>query len=121
MIPLSPFELGKAGESAALNYLQEKKFKIIETGFRFHRAEIDIIASHKNTLVFIEVKTRRTQQFGFPEESISVLKQNQIRKAAQGYLIINKMEDRECRFDVLSLLYDEELQNFSINHYEDAF
>jgi putative endonuclease len=121
MNPCSAFELGKAGESAALNYLKEKKFKIVDTGFRFHRAEIDIIAFHKNTLVFIEVKTRRSQKFGFPEEAISGLKQNQIRKAAQGYIIINKMEDRECRFDVLSLLFDEESQNFSINHYEDAF
>jgi putative endonuclease len=121
MISLSPFELGRAGESAALKYLKKKKFKIIDTGFRFHRAEIDIIAFDGKTLVFTEVKTRRNEQFGFPEEAISQLKQNQIRKAAQGYLVINKLENTECRFDVLSLIFDDGLQKFSITHYKDAF
>jgi len=118
---LSPFELGKAGESAALKYLKKKKYKVISTGFRFHRAEIDIVAFDKKTLVFIEVKTRRNNHFGFPEEAISSSKQDQIRKAAEGYLIINKLTNTECRFDVLSLIFNEELHNFSIKHFENAF
>ena len=121
MTSLTPFQLGKVGESAALEYLKKKKYKIIQTGFRFHRAEIDIIAVDRTTLVFIEVKTRRDHQYGFPEEAVSSVKQNQIRKAAEGYLVINKLENRECRFDVLSLIPEDKSQNFSIRHYKDAF
>ena len=119
--PIKPYELGKKGESAALKYLKKKKFKILSTGFRFHRAEIDIIAFDKKTLVFIEVKTRRNKHFGFPEEAISSAKQDQIRKAAEGYLVINKLRNIECRFDVLSLLFDQGSQKFSITHYQNAF
>ena len=121
MKSLYPYELGKKGESAALKYLKKKKYKVISTGFRFHRAEIDIIAFDKKTLVFIEVKTRSNQNFGLPEEAVSAAKQDQIRKAAEGYLVINKLVELECRFDVLSLIFDEELQKFSIVHYENAF
>jgi putative endonuclease len=121
MRSLNPYELGKKGEAAALKYLKNKKYKVISTGFRFHRAEIDIVAFDKKTLVFIEVKTRSNQHFGFPEEAVSAAKQDQIRKAAEGYLVINKLVDLECRFDVLSLMFDEELQNFSIKHFVNAF
>ena len=117
---LSPYELGRTGELAALKYLRKNKFKIIQKGFRLFRGEIDIIALDGQTLVFIEVKTRRSYQHGFPEESVSSAKQNQIRKIAQGYLSLHGKEEAECRFDVLSLMYDES-NGFSINHIKDAF
>lgn len=117
---LSPHELGKSGEEAALRYLIKKRYKILARGFRLFRGEIDIIARERNTLVFVEVKTRSHKDFGFPEEAITPSKQKQIRKIAEGFLMKNNMENAECRFDVLSLIKKEK-SAFEINHIQNAF
>lgn len=114
------YELGKAGEDVALTYLEKKKFKIIEKGFRFLRGEIDLIALEGETIVFIEVKTRKSTEFGYPEESITPAKRHQLRRVAQGYLLRKNIQDVECRFDVLSVTYDE-LKGYTVNHIRDAF
>ncbi len=117
---MSPHELGKAGEEAALRYLKKKRYKILDKGFRLFRGEIDIIARDKSTLVFVEVKTRSQEDFGLPEEAITPAKQKQIRKIAEGFLIKNNMENAECRFDVLSLVKTE-TSAFDIHHIKNAF
>jgi len=117
---LTPYELGKAGEEAALRYLKKKKYKILARGFRLFRGEIDIIARDQNTLVFVEVKARSRQDFGLPEEAITPAKQRQIRKIAEGFLMRNHSENVECRFDVLSLVKTEK-STFKINHIKNAF
>ena len=76
-------ELGVSGEEAAVSFLRKKRFDIIRRGFRFHRGEIDIIAYDRETLVFIEVKTRRNFDCGLPEEAVTPAKQAQIRKVAE--------------------------------------
>lgn len=115
-----PHELGKLGEEIAQDYLQKKKFRIVEQGFRLYRGEIDLIAYDKETLVFIEVKTRSPGALGLPEEYVDTRKQGQIRKIAEGYLALNNLDDVECRFDVLSIVFDEN-RTRSIIHYKDAF
>jgi len=114
------YELGRSGEGIALQYLKKKKYTIVEKGFRFLRGEIDIIALEGDTIVFIEVKTRKSVDFGQPEESITAAKKRQLRRVAQGYLLRKNIQDVECRFDVLSLIYDEE-KGYTINHIKDAF
>jgi len=84
------------------------------------RGEIDIIAYDQKTLVFVEVKTRRSTDYGFPEESVTPSKQQQIRKIAQGFLTKNNLQDVECRVDVISLSFDEKEED-SIRHNKDAF
>ena len=84
------------------------------------RGEIDIIAQEGDTLVFVEVKTRKSTRFSQPEDSITPSKRKQLRRVAQGYLLRNRIQDVECRFDVLSLTYDE-LEGYRINHIKDAF
>jgi putative endonuclease len=84
------------------------------------RGEIDIIAFERRTLVFFEVKTRQSEDFGLPEESVNLAKQNQIRKVANGFLARNRLEGAECRFDVISISLDED-QGYSIRHIKDAF
>jgi len=116
---ISSHKLGKAGEKAALRFLKNKNFRIVEKGFRFHKGEIDIIAYDQKTLVFFEVKTRRSHKFGFPEDALTPSKQNQLRKVALGYCTLHKIQDVECRFDVLSLTYDE--KGYSVSHIENAF
>lgn len=108
------------GEEIAQKYLSKKKFRIVEKRFRLYRGEIDLIAYDKQTLVFIEVKTRNPGRLGLPEESVNIPKQRQIRKIAEGYLALNNLDDLECRFDVISLAFDEN-GDFSLTHYKDAF
>jgi putative endonuclease len=113
-------DLGKLGEKIALHYLKDKKYKIIAKSYRLFRGEIDIIAYDHETLVFIEVKTRKSTDYGFPEESVTPSKQQQIRKVAQGFLAKNNLQDVECRFDVISLSFDEK-EGYSVQHLKNAF
>ena len=117
---LTPYGLGKAGEEIALRHLKNKKFKIVAKNFRMYRGEIDIIAYDRKALVFIEVKTRKSRQFGLPEESVTFSKQKQIKKIAWGFLAKYNLQDVECRFDVLSLHFDEE-KGYTIHHIKNAF
>lgn len=117
---LKAHDLGKAGEEIALKFLKRKKYRIAARGFRLFRGEIDVIALDKKTLVFIEVKTRTSTKFGLPEEAVSPSKQKQIRKIAQGYLAFHDLQDTECRFDVLSVVFDG-AKGFSVNHIKNAF
>ncbi len=114
-------DLGRSGEEIAIAYLRKKKFRVVCRGFRFHKGEIDIIARDRdNTLVFIEVKTRRSRDFGRPEEAVTAPKQNQVRRLAEAYLALHNLVDIPCRFDVLSLVWDEKSGPF-VRHIRDAF
>jgi len=116
----SPYQLGRSGERRAVEYLKRKGFRVVETGFRMFHGEIDIIAYEGDTLVFLEVKTRRGREFGAPEESVTPFKQRRIRRVAEGYLFKKRLEQVPCRFDVLAVEGDEE-RGFSIRHFPDAF
>lgn len=83
-------ELGKTGELFAVKYLEEKGFTIIERNWRHGRYEIDIIASLKDTIHFVEVKTRSSKTFGLPEESVSAQKLKKLNVAADEYLQMHK-------------------------------
>lgn len=97
-------EKGKMGESIAENFLIDKGYKIIKKNFKFGReGEIDLIATHKDAYVFIEVKARKNYDYGDPLYSITPKKQKLIRRAAEGFLYVNKIVDKECRFDVITI------------------
>jgi putative endonuclease len=119
-IKQSPHALGKSGEKIACRYLKNKKYKILTQNFRLFRGEIDIIAFDINTLVFVEVKTRKSTDFGLPEESVTASKQKQIKRIAQGFLMRNNLQDAECRFDVISIHLDQS-QRYRIRHIQNAF
>lgn len=116
----SAHSLGKSGENIALRYIESQKYRIVARNFRLFRGEIDIIAYDGKALVFIEVKTRKSTDFGLPEESVTPSKQNQIKRIARGFLAKNDLDEIECRFDVISLIFDEE-ESYSIRHIKDAF
>jgi len=119
---LSTQALGRTGEEAALEFLQRNKYRVVTTGFRLHRGEIDIIAYDGPTLVFVEVKTRSGEEFGLPEEAVTPAKQRQVRKIAAGYLQKNRIAESRipCRFDVLSIVRETEAV-FRIRHIKNAF
>ena len=114
--------LGRKGEDLARRYLEKKGYRVVTTGYRLFRGEIDIIAYDRDTLVFVEVKTRRDAALGRPEEAVTSAKQRQIRRIAQGYLMEKELVESEipCRFDVLSIMPDPD-GTFAVTHYENAF
>jgi len=83
--------------------LQRDGFTVLETNWRFQKAEIDVIAKKDGFLVFIEVKTRSSKKFGRPEDAIDKKKIALYKNAAEGYLEQYPTED-EIRFDVVSII-----------------
>jgi len=112
--------LGRSGEDIACRYLQEKKYEIVERGFRIFRGEIDIVARDGPILVFVEVKARADESHGRPEESVTPGKQRQIRRIAQGYLLEHPAPGVDCRFDVIAILF-REAGDYRLEHFVDAF
>jgi putative endonuclease len=94
---------GKRGEQLASSFLKKRGYRIVERGYRSRFGEIDIIAYDKETLCFIEVKSRRSQEKGLPEESIPLWKRKRIRKLAECYLANKGSADILCRFDVVAI------------------
>ena len=76
---------GKYGEDLACRYLQKQGYKILERNFRIRGGEIDIVALDGKTLIYVEVKTRTSHQFGLPEESITPFKISFLKRAAKFY------------------------------------
>lgn len=99
--------LGKFGEIIAQYYLLKIGCKILTSNYRCKIGEIDIIACINKTIIFTEVKTRTTISFGYPEESVDYLKIQKIKKVASNFIITNKLEDFDIRFDVISLKLDK--------------
>ncbi len=110
--------LGKTGELVAADYLKSIGYKILEMNWKSRNKEIDIIALDKNEIVFIEVKTRRNDYFGDPEEAVNLKKQKFLINAAEDYIVTNKI-DLEARFDIVSVISDGSKHN--INHIKEAF
>lgn len=108
---------GSCGESIAAGYLQDKGYRIIKQNYRTKYAEIDLIASDKDILVFVEVRTKIGEEFGAPEESIGKKKVNKIIRNIQGYLG-NEYYSKEYRIDAVCIVLDENMKLVSINHYE---
>ena len=106
---------GQVGEQYACDYLSNKGYKILTRNYKCPIGEIDIIAQDKKTIVFVEVKYRKTAYFGLPQEAVTPYKQNKIRAIAKTYLKMERKLNNLCRFDVIGILGDE------IVHIENAF
>lgn len=96
---------GAQGEKVAVDFLKDNGYKILAKNYKTKLGEIDIIARDKDTLAFIEVKTRHSDRWGLPSEAISRTKQRQISKAAVLFLKENELLDKKARFDVVSIVY----------------
>ncbi|MGD0915489.1 MAG: YraN family protein [Thermodesulfobacteriota bacterium] len=97
-------ELGKRGEEVALRFLKKKGYRVIERNYVCKLGEMDIVAKEKDTLVFVEVKTRTSTAFGLPQLAVNSSKQNQLSKVALHFLKEKKLEDVKARFDVVAIL-----------------
>jgi len=100
-------EVGKLGEKAAQKFLKKRGYRIRETGFRCPRGEIDIIAQQKDCLVFVEVRTKSSLDFGTPEESITRAKKEKLIALALTYTSTHQNLPSLWRIDVVAIELDD--------------
>ena len=110
-------QTGKRGEEIAREYLKKKGHKIREQNYRTKYAEIDLVTEHKNTLVFVEVRTKIGERFGSPEDTINKRKLWKLQKNAEAY-IANVGWKKACRVDAVCVVLTPEFVLARINHYE---
>ncbi len=113
-------QLGQEGESAAIDFLKKKSYRILEKNFRSKLGEIDIIAEQNGVIIFIEVKARSNHEFGHPFTALTPAKQKKIIQTAQGFLAQKRIVNKPVRFDVVALTA-ESSNSWKIELLEDAF
>jgi len=111
-------ELGKKGEQEARRFLIAKGYTVLETNWRYEKAEIDLIARDQDELVIVEVKTRSTDAFGDPEEAVTPQKARHLIRAAEAYVDACGW-DKDIRYDIVSILLKK--NKIVIRHIVDAF
>lgn len=108
--------IGKNYEQKAALFLEKQGFQILKRNFRCRQGEIDIIGIHENCLVFVEVKYRKNDRAGMPEEAVGVQKQNKICKTSDYFRICHRQYEKlQIRYDVVAVLSDK------IRWYKNAF
>lgn len=110
---------GQKGEEIAAAHLTSAGYRIVCTNYRFHRCEVDIIALEGDTLVFIEVKTRKSLRYGHPVLSITPSKKRNILSVARAFVEKTVFPWKKIRFDVLTVILTP--GNVLVDHIRDAF
>ena len=112
-------EIGAMGERIAVDYLLEKNYQILDTNWVCGHKEVDIIAKDGDTIVFVEVKTRKSNYLVEPEATVDVYKRRHLIWAANSY--VNRFQyDNDVRFDIISIVIGNNDEK-RIEHIEDAF
>ena len=116
-------KLGQKGESLAVRYLKKNGYRILEQNYRTPLGEIDIIARQKQTIVFAEVKTRRSIRYGSPKFAVTPQKQRKISIAALCYLKATRQTHAKARFDVVAISSNQDEPQIEIieNAFEMAY
>ncbi len=95
--------VGKRGEEKAVKLLRRRGYKILVRNYRCRHGEIDIVAFHRGEIVFVEVKSRATEEKGSGLEAVTERKQQKIAKVAAQFLAERRLQERPCRFDVVAI------------------
>ena len=109
------YSTGKKGEEKIVGFLKKRGWTILERNFRYKKKEVDIIASKCGIIIFVEVKTRNSDQFGHGFEAVDDHKKQHIMIVARYYIDKNKLQDINIRFDVASI------DRGVIRYFENAF
>ncbi len=112
---------GHLGEKLARDFLKKKGYKILETNYRCSEGEIDIVSRQRDSLVFVEVRTKSNLDFGTPQESITVTKRNHLERSAYNYLKSHPDSPESWRIDFIAVELDANGQMKKIEHLENAF
>jgi putative endonuclease len=110
---------GLRGEELACDELARRGYTIVERRYRTRAGELDIVARHRDYVVFIEVKARSDASFGEPEEAVTEQKQQKMVWMATDYLTRHGLHDVPCRFDVVAI--NSEVEPANVVVIEDAF
>ncbi len=108
--------IGTQGEKLAVKYLKKHKYKILDTNYSCNLGEVDIVAQVEHYTVFVEVKTRNTDNYGTPREGVTANKQQHIIRTANMYIATHKVARCQPRFDIVEIYGDG-----SVSHIIDAF
>jgi|Deesub1362A_J573_1020465.scaffolds.fasta_scaffold03784_4 putative endonuclease len=112
--------LGKWGESLACQRLRHGGYRILERNWRVREGELDIVAEREGEIVFVEVKTRRSEQFGPPEESFTPTKRGRLLAAALAYLEQHGLTNRAWRVDLVAIQMDGRGGMVRYDHYQNV-
>ena len=113
-------EVGAWGEAVATRYLAEHGYTIRDRNWRAGHGELDIVAERNAEIVFVEVRTRRSDAFGLPEESLDARKQAKLIETATAYLMKHELFDVQWRIDVIAIVMDQRNAVTRLDHYECA-
>ncbi len=102
-MPSPRSRVGRSAEIAAASELGKRGYRIIASNYRCKWGEIDLVAGDGDTIVFVEVRCKRTRNYGTPAESITPAKQQKLIATAQHYLVEHNLDDVNCRFDVVEV------------------
>lgn len=112
--------LGRKGEKYAERFLRRRRYRTVTRNYRCPAGEIDLIALDGQTIVFIEVKTRRSREHADPQDAVNPGKQRRLWRSAQFFLQQTGSQDRPCRFDILAITLNAETK-MEVEHIPDAF
>ena len=112
--------LGQRGEALAARYLRRRGYKILARTHRLFPGELDLVALDRDTVVFVEVKTRRSADAGHPAEAVTPAKQRRLTRVAVTFLKRHGLLECRARFDVVAITWPEDRRP-TIEHFENAF
>lgn len=107
-------ELGKKGEDIAVEFLEKQNYNILDRNFICRQGEIDVIALDRNYVVFVEIKSRTSTEFGLPSEAVTKTKLKHMVKSAEYYLFVRNLGNANIRFDVIEVYVKD--GKYFINH-----
>ena len=113
--------LGRRGEAAAERFLKRRGYKVLARGNRLRPGELDLVMLDGRTIVFVEVKTRQSQEAGHPAEAVDEKKQRRLTRLAVTFLKRHKLLEYPGRFDVVAITWPEGRGRPQIEHFRDAF
>ena len=113
--------LGNRGERKAAKFLKRLGYRIVERGARGPLGEIDLVAIDGRTVVFVEVKTRKSHDRGHPADAVHTEKQRRLTRLALAYLRNNDLLEVRARFDIIAITWSDESKEPTIEHYINAF
>jgi putative endonuclease len=113
--------LGQRGEDVAARFLRRQGYRIVARSCRSRWGELDLVAVDRQTVVFVEVKTRTTNTAGDPSEAVGPDKMRRLTRLAVGWLKRHGLLEHPARFDVVAITWAEGVRRPQVDHYRNAF
>ena len=117
----APKTLGQRGEAVVARHLQKLGYTIVARGDRSRLGELDLVAVDGRTVVFVEVKTRRSHDAGHPAEAVGPDKQRRLTQAALAFLKAHGLLESSARFDVVAVTWPKSARQPKLEHFQNAF